>query len=137
MGFQMPEWKGVPWCPVQEVLIRRPHWVVEAIPKDKYYLYGKMIFRFDKEIFLGSYSSKYDWKDKLLNSYAAIRTNILEVAPGEYWAWAGGSVALAVNWKLDRATTAGIVADEATPADSRIPLKADIFSLDRLNSRGK
>ena len=137
VGFQKPGWKGAPWCPVEEVLIRRPHWVVEARPKDKYYLYGKMVFRFDKDIFLGSYSSKYDWKDKLLNSYAAIRTNILEVAPGEYWAWAGGAVALAVNWKLDRATTAGIVTGTDVPADSRIPLSTDVFSLQRIQSLGK
>src|SRR5439155_22116930 len=41
-----------------------------------------------------------------ISSYAAIRTNIIRVAPGEYWGWVGGAVALAVNWKLDRATTA-------------------------------
>ena len=137
VGFQVPDWKGAPWCPVQEILIRRPHWVVEAVPKDRYYLYGKIVFRFDKDIYLGSYSSKYDWKGKLLASYAAVRTNILRVAPGEFWGWAGGAVALAVNWKLDRATTAGIVAGTDVPADSRIPLSADEFSLQRVQSAGK
>ncbi len=137
VGFQVPDWKGVAWCPVQEVLIRRPHWVVEAVPKDKYYLYGKMVLRFDKSIFLGSYSSKYDWKGKLLNSYVAVRTNLIRVGPGELWGWAGGAVALAVNWKLDRATTAGIVAGSDVPADSRIPLSTDVFSLQRLQSLGK
>ena len=137
VGFQVPEWKGAPWCPVQEILIRRPHWVIEAVPKDRYYLYGKIIFRFDKDIYLGSYSSKYDWKGQLINSYAAVRTNIINVGPGEYWGWAGGAVALAINWKLDRATTAGIVAGHDVPADSRIPLSADVFSLQRLQSHGK
>ena len=137
IGFQVPDWKGAPWCPVQEILIRRPHWIVEAVPKDRYYLYGKIIFRFDKDIFLGSYSTKYDWKGKLLNSYAAIRTNIVRVSEGEYWGWAGGAVALAVNWKLDRATTAGIVAGEDVPADSRIPLSGDRFSLQLLQASGK
>jgi len=46
-------------------------------------------------------------------------------------------VALAVNWKLDRATTAGIVAGKDVPADSRIPLSADEFSLQRVQSAGK
>src|SRR3989449_265769 len=137
VGFQVPDWKGAPWCPIQEVLIRRPHWIIEAVPKDRYYLYGKIIFRFDKDIYLGSYSSKYDWKGKLLNSYVAIRTNIIPVAPGELWGWAGGAVALAVNWKLDRATTAGIVVGTDLPADSRIPLDADLFSLQEIQSRGK
>jgi len=137
VGFQVPDWKGAPWCPIQEMLIRRPHWIIEAVPKDRYYLYGKIIFRFDKDIYLGSYSSKYDWKGKLLNSYVAIRTNIIPVAPGELWGWAGGAVALAVNWKLDRATTAGIVVGTDVPADSRIPLDADLFSLQEIQSRGK
>ena len=137
VGFQVPDRKGAPWCPIQEMLIRRPHWIIEAVPKDRYYLYGKIIFRFDKDIYLGSYSSKYDWKGKLLNSYVAIRTNIIPVAPGELWGWAGGAVALAVNWKLDRATTAGIEVGTDVPADSRIPLDADLFSLQEIQSRGK
>ena len=137
VGFQLPDWKGAPWCPVQEVLIKRPHWVVEAVPKDPYYLFGKLVFRFDKELFMGSYSSKYDWQGNLIGSYSAIRTNIVKVAPGELWGWAGGAVALALNWKLDRATTAGIVAGRNVPADSRIPLSPNLFSLQRLMDKGR
>lgn len=137
VGFQVPGWTGAPWCPVKEVLIRRPHWVVEAVPKDPYYLFGKLVFRFDKDLFMGSYSSKYDWKGNLIGSYSAIRTNIVRAAPGELWGWAGGAVAVALNWKLDRATTAGIVAGRNVPADSRIPLSPALFSLQRLNERGR
>lgn len=137
VGFQVPDWTGAPWCPVQEVLIRRPHWVVEAVPKDPYYLFGKLVFRFDQELYMGSYSSKYDWQGNLIGSYSAIRTNIVTVAPGEVWGWAGGAVALALNWKLDRATTAGIVAGQNVPADSRIPLSPNLFSLQRLMDKGR
>jgi len=137
VGFQVPDWKGAPWCPVKEVLIKRPHWVIEAVPKDPYYLFGKLVFRFDKELFMGSYSSKYDWQGNLIGSYSAIRTNIVKVAPGELWGWAGGAVALALNWKLDRATTAGIVAGANVPADSRIPLSPNLFSLQRLSDKGR
>lgn len=137
VGYQVPGWQGAPWCPVQEVLIRRPHWVVEAVPRDPYYLFGKLVFRFDKDLFMGSYSSKYDWQGNLIGSYSAIRTNIVKAAPGELWGWAGGAVAVALNWKLDRATTAGIVAGQNVPADSRIPLSPSLFSLQRLNERGR
>jgi hypothetical protein len=137
LGFQVPEWQGVSWCPTQEVLVRRPHWVLEAVPKDKYYLFGKIILRFDKEVFMGSYSSKYDWKGQLMASFAGVRTNIIKVAPGEFWGWAGGAVAVAINWKLDRATTAGIVVGDSVPADSRIPLSPQLFSLQSLMSKGK
>ncbi|GIW40521.1 MAG: hypothetical protein KatS3mg076_1098 [Candidatus Binatia bacterium] len=137
LGFQLPDWPGAAWCPVQEVLIRRPHWVVEARPKDPYYRFGKLVFRFDKDLFLGSYSSKYDWQGNLVASYAAIRTNIVRVAPGEFWGWVGGAVALALDWKLDRATAAGIVAGKNVPADSRIPLPGKLFSLQRLLVMGR
>lgn len=137
VGFQLPSWSGAPWCPVEEVLVRRPHWVVEATPKDPYYLYGKLVLRFDKDMFLGSYTSKYDWKGRLISSYSAVRTNVVRVAPGELWGWAGGAVALALNWKLDRATTAGIVAGKDAPADSRIPLAPEKFSLQNLMRRGR
>jgi len=136
VGFQVPGWQGAPWCPIQEVLIRRPHWIVEAVPKDPYYLFGKLVFRFDKDLYLGSYSSKYDWQGKLIGSYSAIRTNIIKVAPGELWGWAGSAVAVALNWKLDRATTAGIVAGQNVPADSRIPLSPSMFSLQQLTEQG-
>jgi hypothetical protein len=137
LGFQLPEWKGAPWCPTGEILVRRPHWVVEAVPKDPYYLYGKLVLRFDKDIFLGSYSSKYDWSGNLLASYAAVRTNVVKVAPGEFWGWAGSAVAVALNWKQDRATTAGIAVGAATPADSRVPLDPSLFSLQRLTALGR
>ena len=137
VGFQVPGWNAAAWCPVQEVLVRRPHWVIEAVPKDPYYLFGKLVFRFDKEMFMGSYSSKYEWQGRLIGSYSAIRTNIVKAAPGELWGWAGGAVAVALNWKLDRATTAGIVAGKNVPADSRIPLAPNLFSLQRLSERGR
>jgi len=137
LGFQVPTGRGAPWCPMQEMLIRRPHWVVEAVPKDPYYLFGKLVLRFDKDTFLGSYTSKYDWQGNLVASYSAVRTNIIRVGPGEFWGWAGGAVALAINWKKDRATAAGIVLGDGVPADSRIPLDPSLFSLQRLTARGR
>jgi hypothetical protein len=137
LGFQVPDWKGAPWCPMQEVLIRRPHWVIEAVPKDRYYLYGKIVLRFDKEFYLGSYSSKHDWKGALITSFAGVRTNFIKVGPGELWGWVGGAVATAISWMKDRATTAGILPGDGVPADSRIPLKADIFSRDNLSRTGR
>lgn len=137
LGFQVPDFPGAPWCPIGEILMRRPQWVVEAVPKDPYYLYGKLVFRFDRDVFLGSYSSKYDWQGNLVASYAAIRTNVVKVGPGEFWGWAGSAVATALNWKHDRATAAGIAIGEAIPADSRLPLDPSQFSLQRLHALGR
>src|SRR5262249_37572788 len=63
--------EGVAWRPLDTefVLVKRPIWLVEGIPKDRYYLYGKLVLRFDKESWRGTYSSKYDWQGQILNSY--------------------------------------------------------------------
>lgn len=134
LGAELPGWKGAPWCPIEEVLIRRRVWVVEAVPKDQYYRFGKLVLRFDKDTFMGSYASKYDWNGALICSFSAINSNIVKAAPGELWAWAGGAVAVAIDWKRDRATTAGITAGAAVPADSRLPLSPEEFSLQQINA---
>jgi hypothetical protein len=56
---------------------------VEAVPEDPYYLFGKL--RFDKELYMGRYSSKDDWLGNLpLDTLAALATR------GTRW-WKGGS----------------------------------------------
>ena len=58
------------------------------------------------------------------------------MAPGEVWAWAGGAVALALNWKLDRATVS--YADPKAPVqESRISFPEGFFNVDQLNRQGK
>ena len=70
----------------------------------------------------------------MVSSFVAINSNIVKAAPGELWAWAGGAVAVAVDWKRDRATTAGITPGNMVPADSRVPLSPEEFSLQQLTS---
>src|SRR5439155_1157465 len=41
-GFQVKGWPGVAWAPVAAALAKRRFWVLEGIPKDKYYLYGRL-----------------------------------------------------------------------------------------------
>jgi len=134
LGAEVPGWSGAPWCPVEEVLIRRTNWIVEAVPKDPYYRFGKLVLRFDQGTFMGSYTTKYDWNGNLISSFSAINTNIVKAAPGELWAWAGGAVAVAIDWKRNRATTAGITPGNAVPADSRLPLSPEEFSLQQLTT---
>ena len=47
----------------------RPVWIVEAVPKNPYYLYGKQVMYFDKDNFRGYWKSKYDWKGNVLMNY--------------------------------------------------------------------
>lgn len=103
---------------------RLAHWQLEPLVDDP-------VFRAALDDNLGRYDlsdagsiidARTDWKGQLMTSFAGVRTNIITVAPGELWGWAGGAVAVAINWKLDRVTTAGIVVGDDVPADSRIPL---------------
>jgi hypothetical protein len=40
-GFHDQDWQGAPWCPLDIAYVKRPVWVIEATPKDRYYNYGK------------------------------------------------------------------------------------------------
>ena len=61
-GYKMPDPKLVGWAPVQSVLVSRPVWLLEATPKDRYYLYGKILIAIDRETYKVSNVVKYDWK---------------------------------------------------------------------------
>ncbi len=48
MGYQTPGWQGVPWSPTNLIWIKRPCWIIEGLPQDPYYNYGRQIFYVDK-----------------------------------------------------------------------------------------
>ena len=47
MGWEDPNWKGAPWVPTSVVWVKRPVYIVQAIPKDPYYNYGRHLFYVD------------------------------------------------------------------------------------------
>jgi hypothetical protein len=117
------------------VLNRRPVWIVEGVPKDKYYLYGKILLRFDKVAWRGTYNSKYDWKGEILNSYLPVYGPYYDI-DGEWRSYAATLFTMAQNWRLFRATVS--YADpENNIQQSRIPYPDNFFSVDELTRRGK
>jgi hypothetical protein len=107
-GAEKPDWKGVTWAPVAPVLVKRPVWIIDGVPKDKYYLYGKIQLVVDKEMFQGIYNRKFDWKGELLQDYipTGLNTAAYKVADGftEYF-WAGQVTYFSgLNFRNDRAT---------------------------------
>jgi hypothetical protein len=136
--YDKPGAPGVPWGPMQSRLVKGKYWVIEAIPRDRYYLFGKIILRFNQENMRGSFSSKYSWKGELLNAY--------QVQNGIYWSPDGGHTGLmagrsvyqvAENIKMDRATVVRFDRRAGTPADYQIPLDPAIFESTALVQMGK
>ena len=61
-GYQKDGWKGVGWAPVSGALAKRKFWVVEGVPQDRYYLYGKLELWIDTESWIGAFNRKFSWK---------------------------------------------------------------------------
>jgi hypothetical protein len=141
-GFQKPGWDGVAWAPVSHVLLRRPVWVIEGVPKDKYYLYGKMQLYIDRETYQGSWNRKFSWKGELLNTLQVAATGPNRSPDGGKHYFSSGvggctTAQIAENVKLNRATVAN-VDPKTKPINYRgIPLSPSFFDHATLARFGK
>lgn len=135
--YQLPNLSGHPWAPLSSefVLVKRPVWIVEGVPKDKYYLFGKLVLRFDKDSWRGTYNSKYDWQGEILNSYLPVYGPYFN-NENEWHQYASCLFTMAQNWRLNRATVSH--ADPRHPVtQTRIPLPEMLFNVDALSRSGK
>ena len=142
VGFQDPSWKGLAWAPVAPALAKRPAWVIEATPKDKYYLYGKVQLYVDKETYQGMYNRKFNWRDELMNTYTILGLmSDKRTRPdgGEDWIWTSNmGYQAAENIKMNRATVSGLEAPGKDPAnDRRITFDPEFFDFNTLQRFGK
>ncbi len=141
IGYMDDNWQGVPWATATGALALRPHYVIEAVPKDKYYLYGKMEMYIDQITFQGSWNSKYSWKGELLNTYQVMAFIPKEVTrPDGAKDWVQGSTMAfqcAENIKRDQATVAGIKSSPRSGFDSNITFDTNFFEMSTLNRYGK
>ena len=114
---------------------------MEGIPKDRYYLYGKLEMYIDKVAFQGAWDRKSDWKGQLLNTYQVISWNPHKLTrpDGKVDFVQGSNMAFqcAENVKLNRATVAGIKSAPDTGFDGRIKFNPRLFDLDTLSRFGK
>jgi Protein of unknown function (DUF1329) len=138
IGAEDSTWKGLPWAPVSAVLARRPVWIVEAVPKDRNYLYGKIVLRFDADTYHGSWSSKYDRSGALVGSYQ-VSTGAYYSPDGRTYVQSGGvAIQIAENLIYHRATVILLPkADPDSHSDERVPLSPELFSLDALVHLGE
>ena len=142
-GFEDSNWKGVPWAPVGPVLAKRKCWIVEAVPKDRYYLYGKVQLYIDKETFQGAWNRKFSWTGELLNtSMGGGYKNAESIAPDgakEYFWGASMAYQTAINIKMDRATVTGfpLKGREQAVNDRRMMYDPAFFDYQTLYRLGK
>ncbi len=142
VGFQDPAWKGLPWAPVGPQLAKRPMWIIEATPKDKYYLYGKVQLYVDKETYQGAFNRKFSWQGDLMNTYYVLgMINRPNTRPDgqEDWIWASNmGYQTAENVKMNRATVSGLMVDSKDPAsDRRLMFDPAFFDFNALQRFGK
>jgi hypothetical protein len=141
LGYMDPGWKGVAWAPATAALATRRFYVVEGVPKDRYYLYGKLELYIDAVAFQGAWNRKFSWKGELLNTLQVLAYNPQQLTrPGGMVDFVQGSnmaFQCAENVKMNRATVAGIKTAPDAGFDLRIKFDPQIFQLDSLSRFGK
>lgn len=141
LGYMDPDWRGVGWAPSGGVLAKRRFWIVEGVPKDKYYLYGKLQLLIDTESYQGSWNRKFSWKGELLNTMQAMAYNPLpDTRPDGKVDWNQGSsmaYQCAESVRANRATAVGIKSSPTSGFDLRVTFDPADFDVDALSRHGK
>ena len=108
------------------------------MPKDKYYLYGKIELWIDDETCQGAWNRKFAWQGELLNVYQVIGFATADFAPSERWWGSTFGYQGSESIKQSRATVSGMNGPAATsPNDRRIPIEPSFFDYQTLNRFGK
>lgn len=143
VGFQNPEWKGIAWAPLPAALAKRPMWIIEGVPKDRYYLYGRIQLYIDKETFQGAWNRKFSWTGELLNTLQVVTyQKVLLKRPtdgADQYLWASSfAYQCAENIKANRATIGGLLpAGKDVPNDRRVRYEPGFFDFATLSRFGK
>lgn len=126
-GLEDKNWTGVSWAPSSAGLAKRPMWIIEATPKDRYYLYGKIQLWIDAETWDGSWNIKYNWQGEVVSSYQTMARVGQTAADGEVVPVSTQAWACAENFKMNRATLSGMRAGPKAPSVRRIKLEPNLF----------
>ncbi len=142
VGYQDPNWKGVAWGPLPAALARRPCWIIEGTPKDRYYLYGKIQLYLDKETYQGAWNRKFGWTGELLNTlqvtaYQKDESKRPDGVVEGLWA-SHFAFQCAENVKMNRATLGGLLPKgKDVPNDRRMKYDPSFFDSTSLQRFGK
>lgn len=140
VGYLSPGWTGVAWAPSDSALAKRQVWVVQGVPKDKYYLYGKLELWIDAETWAGSWNRKFSWAGEMVHNYQATAKVNHAAGPENDREWVPALSTIwscAENLKMNRATVAGMRPYPNAPYYRRIAVNANQFESNSLNRFGK
>jgi hypothetical protein len=111
------------------------------VPKDKYYLYGKIQLYVDKETFQGAWNRKFSWTGELLNTLQTMGYNLKAMTRPDgtidYIQGSNMSYNVAENIKANRATVAGLKSDPKAALDTHHPFDPAFFDMNSLSRFGK
>jgi hypothetical protein len=138
VGFMVQGWDGIAWAPTSGALAQRKFWVIEGVPKDKYYLYGKIELWIDDHSWQGAWNRKFSWQGELLNVYQVMGFATADFNDKERWWGSTQGFQLSENIKQERATVSGMSGRGADPAnDRRVKLEPGFFDYQSLSRFGK
>lgn len=142
LGYMDPEWKGIAWAPVTGALAKRRAWVVEGVPKDRYYLYGRIELYIDTVTFQGAWNRKFSWRGELLNTLQVMGGGLLKAftrpdGKVDYFGASNMAFQCAENIKMNQATVAGIKSDPKGGFDIRVTFPPNLFDVNSLSRFGK
>jgi Protein of unknown function (DUF1329) len=141
IGYMDPKWTGVGWAPLSGALAKRRFLVVDGVPKDKYYLFGRLELYIDKVTFQGAWNRKFSWREELLNSM-----QVMSFIPAPFKRPDGGvdynqasnmAFQCAENIKGNQATVAGIKSSAKGGFDLRVKFDSNFFDMNSLSRYGK
>ena len=141
IGYMDPNWKGVGWAPLSGALAKRRFWVISGVPKDKYYLFGRLEMYIDTVTFQGAWDRKFSWQGELLNTMQVMSFIPLpSKRPDGHVDYNQGSnmaFQCVESIKRGQATVAGIKSDPKAVFDLRIPYDPKFFDMNALSRFGK
>jgi hypothetical protein len=142
LGYMDKNWKGIAWAPTGAAsLSKRKFWIIEGVPRDRYYLYGKLQLYIDAVTYQGAWVRKFGWKDELLAVHQVLAWNPIPFTrPSgkvDYNEGSNQAYQCIENLKQDRATVAGIKSSPTSKFYTHIKFDPAIFNLDALTRTGK
>ena len=142
VGYMDPSWKGIAWAPTAAAsLSKRRFWVIEGIPRDKYYLYGKIQLYIDALTYHGAWSRKFGWKGDLMAIHQVMAYNPIPFTrPNgkvDYNAGSNQAYQCIENIRMNRATVAGIKSSPTSGFYLRGKANPSSFDVDALARTGR